>query len=325
MTEPRFKIVFDGTLLPGVEPDNAKENLAVLFKTQRDAVERLFSGRPVALKRDLAEADAQKYLMALNKAGLDARIEADAAPSLSLVDDVTPVVANAPAEMTCPKCGHTQAMSAECSACGIIIAKYKTVSSAPEERPLNTQTLASPFAPPTANVSVDEARDEEVGELKVWSFDGRIGRLRYFSWVTVISILLAIVSAALGMIFNPSTLMRLLISTVLSIAATPIAAKRSRDLGWSGWWAFLIIIPIANLCIGLAFTFMPGMKGANAYGPPPPPNSLAVKIIAWTAPVMMIVILVGIIAAIAIPAYSGHVGAQKLHQATSYQQPPTSP
>ncbi len=45
MSEHRFKIVFDGTLLPGVDINTAKLNLAALYKSEVAAVERLFSGR----------------------------------------------------------------------------------------------------------------------------------------------------------------------------------------------------------------------------------------------------------------------------------------
>jgi len=38
----------------GVESTTAKLNLAELFKSNVEAIEKLFTGRPVALKRDLA-------------------------------------------------------------------------------------------------------------------------------------------------------------------------------------------------------------------------------------------------------------------------------
>jgi len=82
MSENRFKIVFDGALLPGVDSGTAKLNLAALFKSDVAAIERLFSGRPVALKRDLSHADAQTYLQALKNTGIDARIDAGVLQSL---------------------------------------------------------------------------------------------------------------------------------------------------------------------------------------------------------------------------------------------------
>ena len=59
------------------------------------AIERLFNGRTVALKRDLSHNDAQAYLQALSKTGIDARIEAETAIELNLSDvqDHAPAVA----------------------------------------------------------------------------------------------------------------------------------------------------------------------------------------------------------------------------------------
>ena len=92
MGENRFKIVFEGALLPGVDITTAKLNLADLFKSDVTAIERLFAGRPVALKRNLTQADAQTYLQALSKTGIDARIEAETPIELNLADvhDHTP-------------------------------------------------------------------------------------------------------------------------------------------------------------------------------------------------------------------------------------------
>jgi len=70
MSEPRYKIVFAGALQPGVDLTTAKLNLAALFKSDVAAIERLFNGSTVALKRDLTYSDAQTYLQALNKTGI---------------------------------------------------------------------------------------------------------------------------------------------------------------------------------------------------------------------------------------------------------------
>ena len=86
MSDNRFKIVFDGALLPGVESTTAKLNLAELFKSEVEAIEKLFTGRPVALKRDLSHPDAQTYLTALHNAGVDARIEAEQPVAFSLAE-----------------------------------------------------------------------------------------------------------------------------------------------------------------------------------------------------------------------------------------------
>ena len=69
MSQARFKIVFSGELMPAAQLDEVKANLARLFKSDSAKIDSLFSGNPVALKRDLAEDEAEKYLAALQRAG----------------------------------------------------------------------------------------------------------------------------------------------------------------------------------------------------------------------------------------------------------------
>lgn len=79
-----------------------------------------------------------------------------------------------------------------------------------------------------------------------------------------------------------------------------IGIQRSHDMNWSGWTILLAIIPL----VGLIWLFKPGSDGPNDYGNPPPPNTTGVKIL---ASLFFLVVLVGIVSAIAIPAYSDYV------------------
>ena len=88
MSENRFKIVFDGALLPGVELTTAKQNLAALCtKAKCTAIERLFTGKTVTLKQGLSPpVEAQTYLQALTKTGINARIESESSIELNLTE-----------------------------------------------------------------------------------------------------------------------------------------------------------------------------------------------------------------------------------------------
>ena len=66
----------------------------------------------------------------------------------------------------------------------------------------------------------------------------------------------------------------------------------------------LILIPLLGMIWGFIWLFGRGTPHANRYGPPPPPNSLGVKILGTVLPINFIV---GILAAIALPAYSDYV------------------
>ncbi|UST63609.1 DUF805 domain-containing protein [Pseudomonas moraviensis] len=244
MSEPRYKIVFDGALQPGVDLTTAKLNLADLFKSDVAAIERLFSGRAVALKRDLSHSDAQTYLQALSKTGIDARIEAETAIELSLAD-----VHDNPAAVAEPD---------------------------------------SPYAPPRANVGESLPA---FATLKPFSVEGRIGRLRFLAWTMVLSLVaLPIVGVfaliALGLVSGDSTT-GLIFGGVLAvflfigfmIVSILFSVQRLHDIGWSGWLWLLNLVPFVGSFFPLVIMVVPGNTGANRYGPPPPPNSTAVKVL----------------------------------------------
>lgn len=244
MSEPRYKIVFDGALQPGVDITTAKLNLANLFKSDVAAIERLFNGRTVALKRDLSHSDAQTYLQALSKTGIDARIEAETPIELNLSDV------------------HEQ--------------------SAPVAEP------DSPYAPPRAAVGENPPA---FAPLKPFGAEGRIGRLRYLAWSMVLSLVtLPIVSVfaliGLGLVSADSTtgliiggLLAFFLFLAFAIIGILFSIQRLHDIGWSGWLWLLTLVPFVGSFFPLVIMVVPGNTGANRYGPPPPPNSTAVKVL----------------------------------------------
>lgn len=69
MSEEKYDLVFKGQLVKTVELDVAKRNLSALFKISPEKTEALFSGKPVVLKRNLDADVANKYRVAIKKAG----------------------------------------------------------------------------------------------------------------------------------------------------------------------------------------------------------------------------------------------------------------
>jgi len=262
MSENRYKIVFDGALLPGVELTTAKLKLAELFKTDVAAIERLFSGRPVALKRDLSQSDAQTYLQALTKTGIAARIESETQVELNLSDvhEHTPV--------------------------------HPPLSTDPE----------SPYAPPRA--AVGEALPE-FATLKPFSFEGRIGRLRYLAWTMVLMLVTLGIGAVLGvfglaLISTDSSaglilggLLAFILIVVLGFVSIQFSVQRLHDIGWSGWLWLLTLVPFVGSFFPFVMMIMPGNNTANRYGAPPPPNSTAVKVLSALWLVFVAILFIG--------------------------------
>lgn len=65
-----YSIVFTGEIKASVTRDQAIENLALLFKKDTTAIEKLFTGNKLIIKRGLDHQSAIKYQMALANAGI---------------------------------------------------------------------------------------------------------------------------------------------------------------------------------------------------------------------------------------------------------------
>jgi len=80
MSGNTFGVIFSGKIVEGASADQVKQNVAKLFKVEVANIERLFTGKPVVLKKGLNEETARKYQQALRKAGAICAV-ADAAKS----------------------------------------------------------------------------------------------------------------------------------------------------------------------------------------------------------------------------------------------------
>lgn len=69
MSDERFDVVFRGDIAPGQVLLQVKQRLAALFKRELAQIEPLFSGAPVALKKDIDQISAEKYKKVLAQAG----------------------------------------------------------------------------------------------------------------------------------------------------------------------------------------------------------------------------------------------------------------
>jgi hypothetical protein len=81
MDTRRYDVIFSGELVEGSNPAEVRRRLAALFKSDEAAVERLFSGQAVVIKKAVDEATAARYREAMRQAGAVCRlrIEGDVA------------------------------------------------------------------------------------------------------------------------------------------------------------------------------------------------------------------------------------------------------
>jgi uncharacterized membrane protein YhaH (DUF805 family) len=100
----------------------------------------------------------------------------------------------------------------------------------------------------------------------IWSPDGRLARADYFINVLVCSVLssFAVMLARAGSFLAFMAILSLILIAWVSVCAS---TKRLHDLGHSGWWNLIALIPIPNVIFGLYLLFARGQNQGNLYGP----------------------------------------------------------
>lgn len=73
--ESDYKVTFSGHLVPEMNGDEVRRNLARLFKCSEQTIEKLFTGKTVTIKGGLTEQRALAYQQAMQKAGAIAHIK----------------------------------------------------------------------------------------------------------------------------------------------------------------------------------------------------------------------------------------------------------
>lgn len=70
----RFRLIFRGEVLPGQHPAVVRKRLSQAASFDDAALDRLFSGRPVVLKREADRATAARFQVLFKKAGARLRV-----------------------------------------------------------------------------------------------------------------------------------------------------------------------------------------------------------------------------------------------------------
>lgn len=107
-----------------------------------------------------------------------------------------------------------------------------------------------------------------------FAYGGRIGRMG-FLWAGLLSTFIVVVAGVGATLLVPSNKVELAfwISLPLALLAVYIGfvagVKRCHDLGKSGWWYWLVCVPIVGLVFSLYLLFAKGTGQPNRYGLPP--------------------------------------------------------
>jgi uncharacterized membrane protein YhaH (DUF805 family) len=173
---------------------------------------------------------------------------------------------------------------------------------------------SNPYRAPSVDVSstIDDGTYDQTNPL---SPKGRFGRLSYLAWMFLFGIAMYAVMAVLGVaLFGasmftsganglPGAGMALLLplELVAFVFFALIAIRRLHDCNASGWWFLLFVVPVANAVFGLFLVLKAGSEGGNRFGPPRLTRGWE-KVLAYINIGFMVLALIGIVAAVVIPA-----------------------
>jgi uncharacterized membrane protein YhaH (DUF805 family) len=111
------------------------------------------------------------------------------------------------------------------------------------------------------------------------SFDGRIARETFWVGLAVlvtVNIGLSLIGAFLAMIFGPLSYLAMLASLATIYPAAALNAKRWHDLGKSGWWSLVALVPLLGaIYLIYMLAVVEGEPADNAYGSSAPGGAVA--------------------------------------------------
>lgn len=289
---------------------------AALAKTMRLPEERaleLLAGKEAVIKRNLDDATLARYLGALGPIGVEVRADEilqAPAPAPAPVASAPPVAAET---MKCPACGAEQPKRNLCRQCGgdmrrLLAAKTEAASAPPQA--ISSTSLRGGVRSVAGTVWVEQDSFTP-HPLNVFSFTGRVGRLRYLAYAFP-AYLPLIGAAVVGGVLGGLGRSMGLFATLMIVGALAtlwlgvrLAMLRLHDLNRSGKWVLLPLVPMLAIFTGspvlmigstvflvlgmLALSVWPGGMMSNDYGPPPGPNT------AWTIVGAVLFILLSVI------------------------------
>lgn len=131
---------------------------------------------------------------------------------------------------------------------------------------------ATPLTPPSETVFNHPTAFQAAVKTcfdKYATFTGRARRPEYWYFVLfsfVASLILSIVDATMFGLEGLSPLSTLF-SLAILVPSLAVGARRLHDIGRSGWWQLIILIPLIGFIVLIVFLATRGDEEANKYGP----------------------------------------------------------
>jgi uncharacterized membrane protein YhaH (DUF805 family) len=163
---------------------------------------------------------------------------------------------------------------------------------------------ANPYRAPAAAVA--DYAVEGFQDVRLFAVSGRIGRVRYIGYTIGVWLLGAILAGVLAALGKFGAVLGMLVWIGMLVLMFMLTIQRAHDFNSTGWLSLVALIPLINFI----FWFIPGTDGENDYGAQTTPNSTLTIILVLVAPI----VIIGILAAIAMPAYNDYAKRAKAMQ-----------
>lgn len=106
---------------------------------------------------------------------------------------------------------------------------------------------------------------------KYFTFSGRAPRSEYW-WFTLAMVIGSIIAAMLDAVLmgaNDGGLFSVVFSLAVCIPAISVTVRRLHDIGRTGWWWWIYLVPVIGVVVILVFACLKSQPGANRFGPNP--------------------------------------------------------
>ena len=132
-----------------------------------------------------------------------------------------------------------------------------------------------PYQPPYGGGGAPQPRSEGIREMFL-TYHGRLNRKPYILRGLMVGITSSVLSNVMGVMAESSSLALNLVSLVLLVVVLALCVvsvmlmiRRWHDLGKSGWFSLLLLVPLVNFVVGLYLWVKKGDDGPNQYGEDP--------------------------------------------------------
>lgn len=105
---------------------------------------------------------------------------------------------------------------------------------------------------------------------KAFNFSDRSRRTEYWMFTLIaiiISIALTVIDAVVGLELAEGVgILSTLFSLLIIIPGLSLTVRRLHDIGKSGWWVLITLIPLVGVIVLLVFTVKDSEPSSNEYG-----------------------------------------------------------